>query len=419
MTAGSAGLGGPGPRSAGAWRSAAFAASLRRSGLSAASMVPPRLLAGPRDCSIGFHASMNWFDGEGGGRRSPVTRESDRVGAARPGRWASRRGSRQGLSGGADAEASRLSLAAAGHRPAVHHPPRRRRRGATPLKARERYADRRAIDRRRRRGVPRGALGAFRRGAVRARQPRRRAGSAGCSGARWCRRRSRSTRPSYAALLRDRRRRGRGRRSRRSSGMSDRQGAVRRVRRCRRRSPGRCRAIQREEASDAEARRCWPRFAGVLLAACGETRRSGSSPARPAARSPARSSPTSRWPGRSSAACDRRAWRADRATGPAGGSSRPARPTSNDNGGRDDGRRRRRCAALLALGAARGLRRGPENTLAADPVADSQGSVDTLTGIGEADDPLAGGAGDVERRRRLPAGCDGRRRRGRRCSTRS
>jgi len=37
---------------------------------------------------------------------------------------------------------------------------------------------------------------------------------------------------------------------------------------------------------------------------------------------------------------------------------------------------------------------GPENTLAADPVADSQGDVDTLTGLGEADDPLAGG-GDV------------------------
>jgi hypothetical protein len=37
---------------------------------------------------------------------------------------------------------------------------------------------------------------------------------------------------------------------------------------------------------------------------------------------------------------------------------------------------------------------GPENTLAADPVAESQGA-DTLTGLGEADDPLAGGAGDV------------------------
>ena len=71
-------------------------------------------------------------------------------------------------------------------------------------------------------------------------------------------------------------------------------------------------------------------------------------------------------------------------------------------------------AALMLLGAC-----GPENTLAADPVADSQGSVDTLTGIGEADDPLAGGAGDMWRRR-LPAECDGRRRRRRtRCSTRS
>ena len=46
----------------------------------------------------------------------------------------------------------------------------------------------------------------------------------------------------------------------------------------------------------------WRLLAGLLLAACGETRSSASSPARPAARWPARSSPTSRWPAPSPAA---------------------------------------------------------------------------------------------------------------------
>ena len=46
-------------------------------------------------------------------------------------------------------------------------------------------------------------------------------------------------------------------------------------------------------------------------------------------------------------------------------------------------------AALLAACAA-----GPEGTLAADPAFESQAE-DTLTGLGEADDPLAGGAGDM------------------------
>ena len=43
-----------GSRSAGAWRSAAFAASLRWKRTSSAESVSPRLLAGPRVCSIGF-----------------------------------------------------------------------------------------------------------------------------------------------------------------------------------------------------------------------------------------------------------------------------------------------------------------------------------------------------------------------------
>ena len=55
----------------------------------------------------------------------------------------------------------------------------------------------------------------------------------------------------------------------------------------------------------------------------------------------------------------------------------------------EDARGARRASALLAACAA-----GPEDTLAADPVAESQAE-DTLTGLGEADDPLAGGAGDV------------------------
>ena len=48
-------------------------------------------------------------------------------------------------------------------------------------------------------------------------------------------------------------------------------------------------------------------------------------------------------------------------------------------------------AALLLLGACSD---GTPDTLAADPVASGQAG-DTLTGIGEADDPLAPGAGDV------------------------
>ena len=51
------------------------------------------------------------------------------------------------LTGGpGGAEASRLSVAAAGDRPAVHHPARRSEAGDA-LKARERYADRRPVDR--------------------------------------------------------------------------------------------------------------------------------------------------------------------------------------------------------------------------------------------------------------------------------
>lgn len=37
---------------------------------------------------------------------------------------------------------------------------------------------------------------------------------------------------------------------------------------------------------------------------------------------------------------------------------------------------------------------GPGNTLAADPVASGQGGADSLTGLGESDDPLAGESGD-------------------------
>ena len=48
--------------------------------------------------------------------------------------------------------------------------------------------------------------------------------------------------------------------------------------------------------------------------------------------------------------------------------------------------------AMLLLIA--GCADGGGDTLAADPAFESQ-SGDTLTGIGEADDPLAGGAGDV------------------------
>ena len=51
-------------------------------------------------------------------------------------------------------------------------------------------------------------------------------------------------------------------------------------------------------------------------------------------------------------------------------------------------------AGLAALALLAACADGPENTLAADPVAESQGA-DTLTGLGEADDPLAAGAGDV------------------------
>jgi hypothetical protein len=51
-------------------------------------------------------------------------------------------------------------------------------------------------------------------------------------------------------------------------------------------------------------------------------------------------------------------------------------------------------AALAAAGMLAACAAGPENTLAADPVYESQGG-DTLTGLGEADDPLASGAGDV------------------------
>jgi len=51
-------------------------------------------------------------------------------------------------------------------------------------------------------------------------------------------------------------------------------------------------------------------------------------------------------------------------------------------------------AVLAAAGLLAGCAAGPEGTLAADPVAESQAE-DTLTGLGEADDPLAGGAGDV------------------------
>jgi hypothetical protein len=55
-----------------------------------------------------------------------------------------------------------------------------------------------------------------------------------------------------------------------------------------------------------------------------------------------------------------------------------------------------RTAAALAVAAAllAACADGPENTLAADPAFESQAG-DTLTGIGEADDPLGGGAGDV------------------------
>lgn len=48
-------------------------------------------------------------------------------------------------------------------------------------------------------------------------------------------------------------------------------------------------------------------------------------------------------------------------------------------------------AALLLLGACSD---GTPDTLAADPVASGQGG-DTLTGLGESDDPLAGGSGDM------------------------
>jgi hypothetical protein len=51
-------------------------------------------------------------------------------------------------------------------------------------------------------------------------------------------------------------------------------------------------------------------------------------------------------------------------------------------------------AALAGLVLLAACADGPANTLAADPVAESQAQ-DTLTGLGEADDPLADGAGDM------------------------
>lgn len=52
-------------------------------------------------------------------------------------------------------------------------------------------------------------------------------------------------------------------------------------------------------------------------------------------------------------------------------------------------------AGLLGASLLAGCADGPEDTLAADPVADSQGGVDSLTGLGEADDPLAAGSGGM------------------------
>jgi hypothetical protein len=51
-------------------------------------------------------------------------------------------------------------------------------------------------------------------------------------------------------------------------------------------------------------------------------------------------------------------------------------------------------AALAAVGLLAACAAGPEDPLIADPAFES-GAGDTLTGIGEADDPLAPGAGDV------------------------
>jgi hypothetical protein len=55
---------------------------------------------------------------------------------------------------------------------------------------------------------------------------------------------------------------------------------------------------------------------------------------------------------------------------------------------------KRIATGLAALALLAACADGPEDTLAADPAFESEGA-DTLTGLGEADDPLAPGAGDV------------------------
>ena len=63
-------------------------------------------------------------------------------------------------------------------------------------------------------------------------------------------------------------------------------------------------------------------------------------------------------------------------------------------------RKTKTLAALAAVGLLAACAAGPEDTLVADPVAESQAE-DTLTGLGEADDPLAAGAGGLEQYGRL------------------
>ncbi len=58
-------------------------------------------------------------------------------------------------------------------------------------------------------------------------------------------------------------------------------------------------------------------------------------------------------------------------------------------------RKTKTLAALAAVGLLAACAAGPEDTLVADPVAESQAE-DTLTGLGEADDPLAAGAGGLD-----------------------
>ena len=210
--------------------------------------------------------------------------------------------------------------------------------GATPLKARERYADRRPIDRQADAAFLAALFDSIRRGAVRARQPRRRAarlaararGGAGRGGVRPGRLRG---------AAQDRRRAGAARRSRRSS----------RAVEALRRGPAPGRTTKGD--SDAEARARWP--------------------ASPACCSPAAARPGAAGGDRRGRRRARRRGDRRRAAGRGGhrrrhrragalmtdGRPRVSRPPDNQ-GGRDMTKTTTLAAGARGAGAARGLRRG-------------------------------------------------------------